>query len=89
MHAIEYNYCLDSFLNTWPKNATRSLNQQLRNNNDFIIPTVHREIFKRFPLYSFPSTWNSLGPVKFQQNRITFRISLTEELFNSLTVHNP
>jgi hypothetical protein len=89
MHSIEYNYCLDSFVNIWPKNAVRALSQQLRNNNDFIIPTVHREIFRRFPLYSFPHTWNSLGPVKLQHNRTTFRISLTEELLSSLTIHDP
>jgi hypothetical protein len=89
MHSIEYNYCLDSFVNIWPKNAVRALSQQLRNNNDFIIPTVHREIFRRFPLYSFPHTWNSLGPVKLQHNRTTFRISLSEELLSSLTIHDP
>jgi hypothetical protein len=89
MHSVEYNYCLDTFVNVWPKNTARALSQQLRNNNDYTIPTVHREIFKRFPLYSFPHTWNTLGPVKFQPNRTTFRISLTEELFNLLNPPNP
>jgi hypothetical protein len=87
MHSIEYNYCLSSFVNVWPKNTNRELSQQLRNNNDFTVPAVHRENFKRFPLYSFPNTWNSLGPVKFQANRTTFKISLTDELFNTLTAN--
>jgi hypothetical protein len=85
MHAVENKYCLNSFTNVWPKNANRDLSQQLHNNNDFIIPAVHRENFKKSPLYSFPNTWNALGPVKFQTNRTTFKISLTDELFSSLT----
>jgi hypothetical protein len=88
MHSVEYGYCLTSFSNTWPKNANRVLSQQLRNANEFTIPPVHREVFKRFPLYSFPSTWNSLGPLKFQSNRTTFKISLTDELFSALTLAN-
>jgi hypothetical protein len=86
MHSVEYNYCLNSFTNTWPKNANRDLDHNLRNANDYIIPTVHRESFRRSPLYSFPQTWNSLRPVKFQTNRITFRIFLTDEL---LSLTNP
>jgi hypothetical protein len=88
MHSVEYRYCLDSFSNVWPKNTNRALSQQLRNTNEYTIPTVHRDVFKKFPLYSFPSTWNSLGPVKFQSNRTTFRISLTHDLFNSLFAEN-
>jgi hypothetical protein len=84
MHSIEYNYALTSFNASWPKNTNRALTHNLRNTNDFIVPTAHRESFKKFPLYSFPNTWNSLGPVKFQQNRTTFKISLTDELFVSL-----
>jgi hypothetical protein len=83
MHSIEYNYALTSFHSTWPKNANRALTHNLRNSNDFIIPAANRESFKRFPLYSFPTAWNSLGPVKFQQNRTTFKIALTDELFAS------
>jgi hypothetical protein len=33
MHSVEYNYCLDSFVNVWPKNTVRALSQQLRNSN--------------------------------------------------------
>jgi hypothetical protein len=84
MHSVEYKYCLNSFSKVWPKNTTRALSQKLRNSNDFIIPPVHRESFKKFPAYTFPNTWNSLGPVKFQLKRTTFKISLTDELFNSL-----
>jgi hypothetical protein len=88
MHSIEYNYALPSFNNIWQKNLNRALTHNLRNSNDFIIPLVHRESFKKFPLYSFPHTWNSLGPVKFQQNKTTFKISLSDELIASLT-NNP
>jgi hypothetical protein len=83
MHAVEYNYILTSFANIWQKNANRALAHNLRNSNDFIIPMAHRESFKKFPLHSFPTTWNSLGLVKLQHNRTTFKIALTEELFAS------
>ncbi len=83
MHFVEYNYTFNSFLTTWQKNANRDHTHNLRNANDFIVPAVHRESFKKFPLYSFPTAWNSLGPVKFQQNRTTFKIALTDELFTS------
>jgi hypothetical protein len=85
MHSIEYNYALPTFTNTWPKNNNRALTHNLCNANDYIIPQVHRESFKKFPLYSFPQTWNSLGPVKFHQNRTTFKIQLIDELFASYT----
>jgi hypothetical protein len=84
MHSVEYNYCLDSFRNIWPKNSNRDLIHNLRNSNDYIVPRANRESFKKFPYYTLPLTWNSLGPVKLQHNRTTFKISLTEELFASI-----
>jgi hypothetical protein len=88
MHSVEYNYTLTTFTNTWQKNANRALAHNLRNANDYIVPAAQRESFKKFPLFSFPCTWNTLGPVKFQQNRTTFKIALTDEIFASYD-HTP
>jgi hypothetical protein len=88
MHSIEYNYYLRTFSDVWPKNTDRELTHQLRNSNDFIVPAAHRESFKKSPLNFFPTTLNSLVPVKYQTNRIIFKISLTDELFNSINDGN-
>ena len=84
MHSIEYNYNLPSFENVWPKNNARNINHELRNANEFYLPPIHKEIFRKSPLYSLPHTWNTLGPVKFHTNRTTFKIALTDELFDTL-----
>ncbi len=89
MHSVEYNYCFRSFSNVRLKNANRNLAHQLRNSNDYIVPAALRESFKKSPLHSFPTIWNSLGPVKFQTNRLTFKLSLTYELLQSIVADNP
>jgi hypothetical protein len=84
MHTIAYNYNLASFDNVWQTNAHRNLDMQLRNSDDFVLPPVLRESFRKFPLYSLPLEWNQLGTTKLQRNRTTFKISLTYDLFISL-----
>jgi hypothetical protein len=84
MHAIAYNYNIESFNNIWMTNQQRNLDMNLRNTNDFILPTVRRENFRRFPIYSLPLEWNLLGDVKLQRNRTTFRIQLIYDLFQSI-----
>ena len=82
MHSIEYQYCPPSFTNIWQKNHIRNI--QLRNGNDFYIPSPKIEFFKRIPLYSLPLEWNNLpDELKFQFNRHTFKIALKNHLFES------
>ncbi len=50
MHAIAYNYNLDSFNNIWLTNNQRGIDRELRNANDFILPQVNREYFRKSPL---------------------------------------
>jgi hypothetical protein len=89
MHAIKYNYCLESFSNIWQTNAQCNPAFALRNADDFALPIVQREIFRKSPLYSLPTAWNSLGDVKLQPNRCTFKIALQYELIESLTNKPP
>ncbi len=84
MHAVAFNYNLDSFSNVWQTNAQRGLDMELRNAKDFVLPPIQRELFRRFPLYSLPSEWNQLGDIKLQQNRTTFKIALLYDLFETL-----
>jgi hypothetical protein len=84
MHSIRYNYAPLSFAETWPLNDLRNLNYNLRNVSEFIVPPPRFEGFRRFPIYSFPNTWNSLDNVKLQRNKITFCIELKRVLFEEI-----
>jgi hypothetical protein len=64
------------------------MDMELRNNNDFTLPLIRRELFRKSPLYSLPYEWNHCGDVKFQHNRCTFKIALENELFDSLINEN-
>jgi hypothetical protein len=85
MHAIAYRYNLDSFNNIWFTNNLRELDMELRNVNEFMMPLVRRESFRKSPLYTLPLAWNQCGVVKLHANRCTFKIALTYELFETLT----
>jgi hypothetical protein len=82
MHSIEYGYWPPSFQTTWQKNHERNI--QLRNENDFYLPSSKIEFFKRIPLYSLPTEWNNLPvELKYQFNRFTFKIALKSYLLES------
>jgi hypothetical protein len=84
MHAVYNNYCNESFANIWIKNEHRRIEHNLRNANDFLLPHLRIELFRKFPVYCFAHVWNSLGDLKLQPNPITFRLSLEEEILNQL-----
>jgi len=90
MHSIYYKLSPPSFCNTWIKNIERTDQPSLRNNDDFYIPSVKLELFRRIPLYSFPTAWNELGDLRFQPNPVTFSIDLKFRLYentvNSITL---
>ena len=62
------------------KNSERQLSSQLRNNDDFYVPHVNLELFRRIHLYSFAKSWNELGDIKFQHNFFTFKQELKSKL---------
>jgi hypothetical protein len=84
MHSIHYNYN-QNFTNVWTRNNQRNHDINLRNDDEYYLPQVNKEFFRRSTLYSIPNTWNALGDIKFQQNRTTFKINLLYDLFESLT----
>jgi hypothetical protein len=84
MHSIEYNYAPRAFANTWSKNADRNIGHALRNYNDYTLPIPRLEMFKRIPHYSLPAAWNTEGDIRFQQNKITFKIALKDKLLDEI-----
>jgi hypothetical protein len=50
MHAIAYNYNLESFNNIWTTNNLREMDMELRNANDFTLPIIRREILRKSPM---------------------------------------
>ena len=89
MHAVQNKYAPDSFSNIFQLNASREIDYELRNTGFYSIPFVRIEFFKRFPLYTFPLAWNDLGDLRFQNNKITFQISLREYLLSKISALNP
>jgi hypothetical protein len=84
MHAIEYSYTPESFSNIWTKNERREVGYELRNQNEYIIPNHRIELFKRIPLFSLPTEWNSAGDIIFHKNKILFRNLLKEKLLSDI-----
>ena len=76
--------CPPSFSNTFPTNQVRNIEHNLRNQHEFILPGCRIELFKKFPLYTFPLAWNNLGDIGFQPNRTTFHFALKDYLLESI-----
>jgi len=81
MHSIYYEYAPVSFVNIWTKNNVRNLNQNLRNDELFMLPNPRIEFFKKMPMYSLPHEWNNSGDLKYYQNIAIFKHELRESIF--------
>jgi hypothetical protein len=85
MHSVAHGYAPPSFRDTWSLNENRDLNYNLRNRDTFLIPSVRIELFRKIPLYSLPAEWNNLEEhIRLQRNRTTFKIGLTDFLFDNI-----
>ena len=85
MHSVEYKYAPSSFQDTWQKNEARNLNYELRNNDLYTIPKINLVSLNNIPFFSYPAEWNSLGDLRFQNNKITFQINLKYNLLEELS----
>ncbi len=84
VHSIAYNYAPLSFDNTWQKNDVRETGYNLRNDDFFILPLARIELFRKSPVYALPLAWNTLPDhIRYQHNRCTFKIALTDYLFEN------
>lgn len=85
MHSVRYDYCPISFQNIWKLNTDRQHNHELRNLDQFVLPYVRVESFKKNPAYSLPAIWNSTEiELTHQHNRVTFSIALRYRLFEQI-----
>jgi hypothetical protein len=85
MHSIDYNYAPSSFRDIWVKNNTRDMDHDLRNRDEYSIPFIRIEQFRRNPIISLPTAWNELrDELRFQHNRTTFKIALEDYLFEQM-----
>jgi hypothetical protein len=84
MHSIVYNYAPKSFNTIWTRNNERQRNHNLRDQNLFSLPVPRIELFKKFPIYSLPHTWNNCGALMFYDNKFTFLHALRDHLFTEL-----
>ena len=80
MHSVEYNYAPKTFREIWQKNEARNLNYELIKNYLFTIPKINLVSLNNIPYFSYPSEWNSLGDLHFQNNKIAFQINLKYNL---------
>ena len=63
MHNVKFNPSYSDFTCVWPTNATHLPSRHtLRNNLDFYVPPSRTTTLSRFPLSTFPSTWNVKVP---------------------------
>jgi len=76
MHSIHYDYAPRAFSNIWLTNKSRNLPLNLRNADQYIVPRCKTSSFNKYPLYTFPVSWNAAGPSKYHSTRITFKIAL-------------
>ena len=75
MHSIHYDYAPSSF---------RNIFQKIRNADAYTVPAAGIELFKKFPLFTFPIAWNSVGILAYFNNPILFQRALKEEIFSYL-----
>jgi hypothetical protein len=88
MHSIALNYAPQSFANIWQKNYARETGYNLRNDDSFILPLARIELFRKTLAYALPLAWNTLPDhIRYQHNRCTFKIALTDFLFENNPVN--
>ncbi len=54
-----------SFFDLWQTNRERNALHKLRNADDLYIPPHRTDLYKRMPLVSFPTAWNTIDNRKF------------------------
>ena len=84
MHSIHNNYAPKSFSEIFVKNNEREIIYELRNGDAYQVPAARIELFKKFPIYSFPLAWNEVGILGYYSNKITFELALKEHLFSTV-----
>ena len=82
MHAIHNEYAPKSFSDTFVKNNIPEMIYELRNGDAYQVSADRIELFKKFPIYSFPLAWNEVSILGYYDNKVMF--ALKEHLFSLL-----
>jgi hypothetical protein len=84
MHKFKHNKLPFSFSETWITNRARNPDIILRNADNYYIPAHNLATVKRFPLFSFPKTWNEDVNNKFNPSLKVYLKSLKSAYLNAL-----
>ena len=85
MHDYVFDRLPLSFAETWVTNRQRNPLNNLRNADLYYQPQPNFELFRRFPLYTFPLAWNAADDNKYNPNRYTFVRSQKDRMFKNLS----
>jgi hypothetical protein len=69
---------------TWIQNRNRNPDLALRNANNLYVPAHHFATTQRFPLFTFPKTWNDASDSKYNPSRHVFLKSVKTAMLNEI-----
>jgi hypothetical protein len=84
MHNYHFKKLPLSFAELWLLNSERNNDRILRNANAYYIPQPRIELVKRFPLFTFPTAWNSENDDKYNPSQPAFLKNLKKRLLETL-----
>ena len=86
MHAFHHGKLPFSFNETWIPNRIRNPEIVLRNADNLYVPPHHYATTKRFPLFTFPRSWNEAAVIKLNPSQRVFLKNVKSAMLNSITV---
>jgi hypothetical protein len=75
-----------TFFETWQTNRERNVVRELRNADDLYVLPHRIEFFKRMPLISFATAWNSIDDRKLNPSQKVFLKQMKSDLLAGITV---
>jgi hypothetical protein len=75
-----------SFFEAWQTNRERNVARELRNADDLYVLPHPIELFKRTPLISFATTWNSIDERKNNLNQKVFLTQMKSDILAGIVV---
>jgi hypothetical protein len=86
MHDFHHGKLPLSFNETWLPNRIRNPDLVLRNADNLYVPAHHYATTKRFPLFTFPRTWNEAAAIKLNPSQRVFLRNVKSAMLNSIIV---
>ncbi len=86
MHDFHHGKLPQSFNETWIPNRIRNPELVLRNADNLNVPAHHYATTKRFPLFTFPRSWNEAVAIKLNPSQRVFLKNVKSAMLNSIIV---